>query len=329
MSVTIPADYKDYYYVNIKYRRAMVVAIIKEKDIQHAPQPLGKPYYFWDKELLFYEKSLPVTLTFNAEQGQSIIERDGYLMQTKFLKNCTGINEKWLYFTFKRSQYDDIMEKNKKNYPDDKIKFEFSYDVEKDLKVVKYYYPTYKNKKTMFPAEYNRLDNPEDYSFSWKMLNTYMMEIPHKSNFISLELVLKAYVKNIKTLAQPFGKEYYFWDCDMVNEKCSIFEEPLSIMLSFHTDHNDNCKICYLNAKPCEEAVKTPALLHHTMHQDDIILMYVTFASNKFREDIMSQSKADLNYMMVSFEKEPNPTIERMHLLDDDDIVMYQRCIAK
>ena len=52
-----------------------------------------------------------------------------------------------MYFTFENPQYDDIMKKNHKDYPDDEIKFEFSYYVESDLKVLKYYSSNSEDKK--------------------------------------------------------------------------------------------------------------------------------------------------------------------------------------
>ena len=314
MSATITGDYKTY---NLKSKGTLFLAFVQGKDVQHAPQPFDKPYYFWDKELCFFEKPLPVKLTFIWKKGQSIIKERGYLKNTTFFD---GSNIKWMYFTFENPQYDDIMKKNHKDYPDDEIKFEFSYYVESDLKVLKYYSSNSEDKKNMFPTKYNLRDHPANYSFAWKMLHTYLIRSSHKcvdcDSFNSL--VLQTTPWNLKKLAQPLGKEYYFWDCDMVNEKCSIFEEPLSIMLSFHFDDTDNnCKTCYLNAKPCEEAVKTPALLHHTLRESNNVLMYVTYKNKEFRQHLTSR-KEDLNtminYMMVSFEKEPNPAVQTIHI---------------
>ena len=329
MSVTIPAFFRNYCLT--KENSFLLVIFVLEKDLQYAPTPLGKPYYFWDKELSFLEEKLPIQLTFKLKQGKSIIKKDGNLMQTKFF---IGNRERWMYVSFNDKQYADIVRKScKKN---DEIKVEFSYRIKRNLQVLKHYYPNSdnENKKTMLPAKYCLNDAPGNYSFAWKMLQTFLM----KTSSVDCDdcvqhLVLKASMTNIKKLAQPIGKEYYFWDRDMVKEKESIYSTPLCVTLSFHFQTNNiDCDKCYLNEKPCEDAVTTTGFLQHIMHSDqDDVLIYVSFKNKDFYQHLAgreidsdckidSDSKIDsdnkTNCIMLSFEKEPNIKVEKIYLLD-------------
>ena len=76
MSVTIRGVFKRCF---SNSKGTHFLALIKEKHMQHASQPHGKPYYFWDKELTYLEKPQAVKLTFEyGDELDTINRKKGY-----------------------------------------------------------------------------------------------------------------------------------------------------------------------------------------------------------------------------------------------------------
>lgn len=324
MSITVTGTFERCY---SNSKGTYFSASIKEENVKHALQPFGKPYYFWDKDLTFPEKPLKVKITLEYGNGNDvhcIHKKAAYLIKMKHSNILTDIK---MYFAFIYKEYNEIISCN--NFSEEVIRFEFEYDVETNIRMLKHYIcgkpKKYKNNQTVLFTRYDWKDKPEDYNIAWKIMQK-------KAITQQWDLILKSDLEDVKKLAQPLGREYYFWDLNMLNE--NYFDDPLSVTLSFHYHNqlvgcekndckacclNDCCQMCNLDGEPCKQSVKTEALLHHTMHRGNIVVMYVSYGNEKFYDELiknkMYKSDRNISSIILSFEKETYPKVEKIDLV--------------